>query len=290
VLTYSANSLAECPADEPVIRAETLALYALAAGTLNEDSRPALLEAIEVFRQAGDLRQAGNARSNLGNIEWSLGDWTAAETCWRISLTEQEQAGYAVGVGWTAVNMAEIAMDRGLDTVALDLISRAEEIAGATRDRALADNAGINRAAVLMRQGRFDDASALLASLDPREPDLAIARAQRQVELALLRTQPDVAAAKLDALSDHSAAKARLAAIAQAQTGAVDIGHAALSRIGRDATVTAFERGLALEALSRIETDAAVLEEAYTLLRGLGIVRITTIPVRADEQPARVTI
>ena len=68
------------------------------------------------------------AEINLGEVHLIQGDWSAAESAFRQSLSISEDKGYLLGQAYGSSNMGAVLCRRGINGEALDYLLRSEEL------------------------------------------------------------------------------------------------------------------------------------------------------------------
>ncbi len=166
------------------------AQIASARGDLGE-RLDAFQRAVELFREAGDLRRAAQEESNLADTFNRLGMYDRAELALGVALDLTRRVGNRVAEAFALANLGYALAGQGRTEDALEALDAADRAAGQVAARYLSIVVRVYRARALLAGGRHDEAA--------RAAEAAADDARRN-------EMPGVAAAAL-----ATAAQARLA-------------------------------------------------------------------------------
>ncbi|MDX6369006.1 MAG: hypothetical protein QOG93_508 [Gaiellaceae bacterium] len=123
--------------------------------------------ASELFREAGDLRGAGQALNNLGGILFLLGSAAEAKTHLQKAFAIALELGNDVDAGYAVASTAQVLLRGGESAAAEENARYALKLLGDRSDHVNEiGNARLVLGRALLEQGRFDEAEAALAAAE----------------------------------------------------------------------------------------------------------------------------
>jgi class 3 adenylate cyclase/tetratricopeptide (TPR) repeat protein len=207
--------------------------------------------ALAIYEELGNLERQGSTLNNLGVWAYRGGRWAESVDLYERAQEVWERAGDRWSAGFAIVNRAEVLLDQGRLAEAEPLMLQSLRVARASKADWRIADMARYYGTLLARMGRFEEANELL--LEAREE---FERAGERGEVLI--------------------AEARIAEslIFQGQSsGALELVEATLERAGSFegifVLVPTLERlrGLSLMQLGRLEEARAVLEESLRLAR-----------------------
>ncbi len=210
--------------------------------------------ALAIYEELGNLERQGAILNNLGAIAYYQGRWDEALGLYERAEQVWERSGDRWSASFAVVNRAEVLLDQGRLAEAEPLMRESLRIARASGSGSRIAETARYMGVLLTRLGRFDEARPLLAE------------AQAEFERAGEWSEALVAEARL----------AELLVFERSAAEALDLAQRALARLERYEGIVALEpvlhrvRGLALLQLGRPGEAQAALSESLESARRAG--------------------
>jgi predicted ATPase/class 3 adenylate cyclase len=228
-------------------------------------------DALELYKEAGDLSGQGYMNTNLGGLAYFEGRWDEALEYYERSREAAERLGDAADVGVAEGNIGEVLVKQNKFDEAEPRLEQAVRVARASGDAVSAIFANLQLARILIEKGQYSEAEHLLNELHEEAIALGMKHSayEAAIQLAELKARTgdaDASIELLDSAAEESGEDAsiyaptadRVRALALALKGnttdAVEVADAALE--------TARERNLDYEVAMLLMCKADLLESA----------------------------
>ncbi len=255
-------------------------------------------ESLRMYGKLGMLNAQAMVTINLGAQAYFAGRWDDALDFYRRAREMAQRAGNTVTAASAASNMGEVFVNQGRTTEAEPVLRESVRVLRASGYRDATAFAEIHLARLLASQDRLDEAEVLLRTVFEELESLgrsgsALEAATYRAECRIQRGQPEDALAILDS-AERSAGQDRLwyaASLARVRAAALAtigdyVGAAANIDDGLSAARNhdlQYEQALLLLTRAELagragrEPDPADLEQAYSLLRSLGVRHVPAV-------------
>ena len=295
-------------AEDPVALARAYDSLDWANVSLGRPSGAYWSQALQIYREAGDLGGESGILLNLGFGSFYEGRWEEALASYEGAKEGRLKVGDPVMAALAADNIAEILCEQGYFDEAETSLRESLRVWRASGNRVMLANCLEVLSRVTSRTGRFEEA---LTQLEESRAGFAEAGAREEVARADARvaechvlmedakTALDLATTALEASTSSGeggmsvSLLERIRGYASAQLGEMDEARADLEsslKVARDRGEE-YDVALSLMALARLDglADLQLVQEAGDILTRLGVIAVPVMALAAAPMPGRAT-